>query len=119
MINTSAGQDGKPISTRSRSRFAAAGSPPVEKQASPPVARRGAYDAHRPEPPYSMAVRPSALDQKRNSKPPVQTKTLLPMWVRTRPSGEARLVSRGRVRPDRLGAPTKSDRKVPLVWVPK
>jgi putative transposase len=35
------------------------------------------------------------------------------------PSGEARLVSRGRVRHDRLGAPTKSDRKVHLVWVPK
>jgi putative transposase len=41
------------------------------------------------------------------------------MWVRTRPEGEARLVSRGRVRYDRLGAPTKSDRKVHRVWVPK
>ena len=41
------------------------------------------------------------------------------MWVRTRPEGEARLVSRGRVRHDRLNAPTKSDRKVHLVWVPK
>src|SRR4051812_35814118 len=29
------------------------------------------------------------------------------------------LVSRGRVRHSRVGAPTKSDRKVHLVWVPK
>jgi putative transposase len=41
------------------------------------------------------------------------------MGVRTRPSGEARLVSRGRGRHYRLGAPTKSDLKVHLVWVPK
>jgi putative transposase len=35
------------------------------------------------------------------------------------PSGEARLGSRGRGRHDRLGAHTKSDLKVHLVWVPK
>jgi putative transposase len=35
------------------------------------------------------------------------------------PSGEARWVSPGRVRHDRLGAPTKCDRKVHGVWVPK
>src|SRR3982750_4528579 len=35
------------------------------------------------------------------------------------PSGEARLVSRGRVRHYRLGAHTKSDLIVHLVWVPK
>src|SRR3954453_19003628 len=51
-------------------------------------ARHGKYGAHRPKPPYSTAVAPSAPDQKRNSEPRAQTKTPDKMWVRTRPSGE-------------------------------